>query len=332
VKLITLTAALIICSTLFSHAQETQDQTKELASIKKGLYTAYLTHKDGDQYIGGINELHHEVTEIKDYRVQPGTHKEVYLIQNKDPNRPKEMVPLMLIPDNEAFPVTYISASYEGNQQLMQEIGYTIREGGDYGKTRVVFLKGKIYLIENWIDKDHYTLKAVLEYTEKTLKGLKLIREVYKTPKKMKKDQPHTTLQRYLDQATTMQKQHYAKWAKDPKNIAFIAEKKRIAKAMKDYIHNDRTAYLQSEEYKRIMENNQRADAAASRSNVTIFNNTSQTIYISGSRAGGWTRISPNSSTSYSCDDDIYYNYEGKGKGTKFYTAHSSCGGKVTIP
>ncbi|MEL6656649.1 MAG: hypothetical protein AAFO69_19320 [Bacteroidota bacterium] len=330
-KITTLTLLLTVSCIVSSYAQDIQNQTEELANIKVGMYTAYLTHKDAGEYIGGINDLHHEVTDIKDYRLNPGTHKEVYLIENKDPNRPNDLVPEMLVPDNEAFPVTYIRAAYEGNKQLMEEIGYTVRETGDYGETRVVFLDGKIYFMEDWVDKDNYTLKAVLEHTEKPLKGLKLVKAVYGTRKKMNNDQPDATLQEYLDQATAKQEQVYATWSQDPGNAAFIAEKGRIAQAMADYIRNDREEYFQSEEYQRIVANNQRADAAASRSNVTVYNNTGQTVYISGANAGGWTRISPNSSTSYSCDYDIYYNYEGKGDGVKFYSANASCGGTVNI-
>ncbi len=332
-KTSTIIILLISCFTFSSQAQSINDQTKELQNIKKGAYTAYLTHKNGDQYIGGINDLHHEVTDIKDYRVKPGTHQEVYLIKNKNPQKPKELRPDMLVPDNEAFPATYIFAAYEGNKKLMKDIGYTIREHSGYGSERVVFLEGKIYLIKDWKSKDDYTLHAVLEHTNKPLKGIKLMKEVYKTRKKMKKEQPDAKLQKYLDQAFTKQREIYETWILNPKNSAFIDKKEEIAQNMKNFIKKDREEYLKSDEYKRIMANNN--SGTQSGDLITVQNKLGKDIYVyqEGSRNG--TPVRAGGRSTFDCKKTYYYSTSGKadinGNGLRFYSANSSCGGTVEI-
>ena len=335
---------LLVLTLLFSTfgwSQEIKDQTEILLGFKQTEYLNYLTQKDeSGKYLGGIKKEPYHLVAFKTYRVAPNSrHKEVYLSDDLKCTAENWYDCSMYLPDNEAFPVTYVSTVYEGNKKLKEGIGYTARTGR-YAENRAVFLENKIYLIEEWKGKDDYKLKSVLEVKEGKISGFKLLKLSAKSPKKMAEEQPKAKLQAYLDAATAKQEKVYAEWIKNPVNKGLISNKKDIAALMKKTIKKMSDDWLSSDEFKRIQKNNRLADEAAARSQITIQNNSSHRLCIAGERSGGITYISAGSSTSFSCDVDIWYIYDSNRngissneirKGTKFYTANSGCGTTVTI-
>ncbi|MDO1501448.1 hypothetical protein Q2T40_15035 [Winogradskyella maritima] len=323
-----------------AYAQDTvNDQSQELGSIATGQYLAYLTKQDASgKYLGGIREKPYFVYAKNAYRVRPTSrHKEVYLYDNPkylEENADLERCP-MYIPDNEAFPVTYVKNNYEGNTKLQSSIGFTPRSEAYMQESRAVFLDGKIYLIEDWKDQDNYALKMVLELQEGKLGGLKKIKMSMKSPKKMATEDPKAVLDAYLKNAFAKQKDVYAQWIKDPINKGIESNKKDISLLMAKTIKKMSDDYLKSAEFKRIQENNRLAEQRDNAGKVTIKNNTGQTIYIyeEGSRNGSAVR--PNSSGSGNCKKALYYTFSSNssvnGGGTKFYAGNESCGGTVSI-
>ncbi len=320
---------------LLSNAQDVKSQTEELASIKKGNYTAYLTHKNGEEYIGGLEDLDFVVTKVEDYKIQTGAHKTLHFIKGGSRERPDKQTASTYMPDNEAFPITYAQRVFEGNAELQKEIGYVQRINKQDDGNRLVFLDTRIYLLENFVDKDDYTLKAVLEFEEKPLKTFQAIKVVMKSPKKMKALQPHEKLQAYLDAATQKQKAVYADWIKVPANKALIDNQKAKTELMNKTITQMSKDWRNSEEYKRIQENNRRADRVSSQSTVTVQNKTGRDIYVfvEGSRNG--TPVRSNSSGGFDCKKNLYYssssNSNVNGNGIRFYSANQSCGGTVNV-
>ncbi|MBT32354.1 MAG: hypothetical protein CMO01_22040 [Thalassobius sp.] len=315
-------------------AQDIKSQTDELNTIKEGNYTAYLTHKENGNYKGGMENLDYVIKAKEDYKIQPGVHKEVYFIRGGNPERRDSQTTLMFLPDNEAFPITYIERFYEGNKEMQEELGYVQRVNRHADGNRLVFLDGLIYIISNWQDKDNYDLQAVLEFEEKPMTMLRMMKLNTKSPKKMAELQPQEKLQAYLDAASKKQNEVFAKWIKDPANKNFMNNQKKKAELMSKSITQQTIDWRNSEEYKRILANNRMADEASAKSKVQVKNNTKSTIYISaGSVAGSFSSISPSGTTTMDCKEDLYYSFEGNtnAKRIKFYSANQSCGGTVEV-
>ena len=94
---------------------------------------------------------------------------------------------------------------------------------------------------------------------------------------------------------------------------------------------------MDTPEWRRIQENNRRADAAAAKNNVTIKNETGREIYIYESGSMNGSRINAGSSSTFRCSASYYYAFDGNSgsrvgnAGPLAYSANSSCGGSVTV-
>lgn len=328
-----------LCILFFANSlkaqNEIKDQTKQLEAIQVGNYTGYLTQQSSDgTYEGGLDVLVYKITNFKDYRIQPGAHKEVYMLFGEDPDRPDDHKETMFLPDNEAFPITYVQKVYEGSPAMQKEIGYSPRINRLSDGNRIVFIDGKIFMIEDWVDKDNYKLQAVLEFQAKKMGGLKKMKEVMKSPKKMKAMQPHKTLQEYLNNAYNKQEEVYAQWIKNPKNAALVQNIDQIREFIIGAINKQRDEWYNSAEYKRIKERNASATQSSSENEVTINNKTGKDIYIyeEGSRNG--SRVSANGRGTFNCKKNLYHSFSGNSSasnGTLFVRANQSCGTTVNV-
>lgn len=332
-------ALLGLCILFFANNLKAQNeikhQTQELESIQVGNYTGYLTHQSSDgTYEGGLDVLVYKITQFKEYTIQPGAHKEVYMLFGEDPDRPDNHEETMFLPDNEAFPITYVQKVYEGNPAMQKEIGYSPRINRLSDGNRIVFIDGKIYMIKDWVDKDNYKLEAVLEFQAKKMGGLKKMKEVMKSPKKMKEMQPHKTLQEYLDNAYSKQQEVYAKWIKNPKNAALIENIDQIREFIIGAINKQRDDWYNSAEYKRIKERNADAKQSSLENEVTIRNNTGKDIYIYQEGSSNGSRVSANGRGTFNCKKNLYYSFSGNSsasKGTLANSANQSCGTTVNV-
>ncbi len=312
-------------------------QTKELETIQTGDYLAYLTQQDGSgTYEGGLDELVYKVIEKRDYRIQPGVHKEVIMLFRGDSNKPEEFKKdeKMYLPDNPAFPITYIQKVYEGNAEMQKEVGYAPRINKYDDHKRLVFLDGKIYIIKKWVDKDNYKLVSVMEHQAKKMSGFKKMKEVMKSPKKMKEMQPHKTLQNYLDTAFAKQQAVYTQWMKDPNNAAVVEHTELKRKLIIDAINKQRDDWRNSEEYKRIKERNASSKQSSLISNVKLTNRTGKDIYIYEEGSSNGSRISVNSNGNFNCKKNLYYSFSGNSsasKATQITNTGQSCGQTITV-
>ncbi|WP_394748959.1 hypothetical protein [Spongiimicrobium salis] len=325
-------ALCLFASVLGLNAQEVKNQSEELANIKTGKYTAYITKQEGDKYKGGIEDLWFEVLRIEKFKAEPNSGLyEAYMFIGESKTYENERIKATLLPDNFAFPMTYVSNAYEGNKKLQEKVGYIYDPYEGEPTTRVVFLDGAIYVMEDYMDKDNYKLEYILEFEEKPIKGLKMMKAVMKSPKKMQAMQPKKKLQAYLDAASVLQKNRYASWIKKPENIKtekYIEDKRAMMKkAIKQY--ND--DIFNSPEYQRMLAYQKWIENSI---NMTVKNNKGTTVWV-GSSATAFitTEIAPGKSATQNCTSDLYYYYsDAKGaQGTKFYTANNACGSTVTI-
>ncbi|MDY8137858.1 hypothetical protein [Aquimarina sp. 2201CG5-10] len=313
-----------------------QHQTEQLKSIKIGNYTGYLTQQDGSEnYEGGLDVLVYKVKELNDYRVQSGAHKEVMMLFRGDPDRPDQFKDneKMFLPDNEAFPITYIERVYEGSKKMQDDIGFAPRTDKNPYEYRLVFLDGKIFVLEKWVDKDNYELLSVMEHQTKKMGGLKKMKEVMKSPKKMKAMQPHKILQNYLDAAFKKQQEVYTQWMKNPENAAIVENTELKRKLIIDVINKQRDDWRNSDEYRRIKERNQSAAQSDLQSVVTIVNKTGKDIYVYEEGSSNGSRVSANGQSRFNCKKNLYYSFSGNSsasKGTQITNANQSCGQTVT--
>jgi hypothetical protein len=325
----------IIIILLFSFTNKevktVNDQNTELKNIQKGEYTVYLTHKKGDgNYMGGIADYNLAVTEVAPDKNFPNEHSEVMIEKTWRENNAKRAG--IYLAGNLGFPATYIATGYEGNPKMQKEIGFapscysdSYLSGKRISDTRVVFLDGRIYIIEDWKNKDDYNLIAVAEQGA-TPKGFKLMKAVMQTPKKIAALDPDKLLQEYLDAAFSEQQKHSAKHKTGEKKLNDIYNE--IMKAIKD----SNNEYWNSEEGQAIIARN-KEDANSGGKKVTIDNDTGDDIFIyeEGSRNGSVIRV--NSSNTFDCSKSYYVGSGSSvnGGGYRVVSANASCGATVTV-
>jgi hypothetical protein len=109
-------------------------------------------------------------------------------------------------PDRDVFPATYIKGRFIGNPEQIEKyqvVEYTYDE-------RMVILDEWLYLLEDWEDKDNYTIERILRKGE--LKGLKITKEAFSANKRMEDANHPEKLQEYLDAAFAKQEELLPAW------------------------------------------------------------------------------------------------------------------------
>ncbi len=239
----------------------------------------------------------------------------------------------MYLPDNAAFPITYGEKVFEGNKEMQDALGFAPRINKYRDGNRLVFLDSKIFVIEDWID--NYKLVSVMEHQAKKMGGFKKMKEVMKSPKKMKAMQPHQTLQNYLDKAFAKQQEVYAEWVKDPRNAALVENTNAIRQLTIDAINKQRDDWRNSAEYKRIKERNNSFAKSDSQNTLTLINKTGKEIYIYEEGSSSGSRLSTHSGGGkYNCKKNLYYSFSANAssaKATKISNANQSCGSAVSV-
>lgn len=334
----------------FGNAQErVQHQTALLETIAQGEYKAYNGYKEADgTYIGGTNNLTYTLLRTQYYRLQPGVHQEVYMYRGEDPNRMDEAKELMFLPDNEAFPISYVEKVFEGNKKMQDAIGYAPRINPFKDGNRLVFLNGRIYLLTSYNDKDHWELDYVLEHKGDTpekpekkkgsffkrLKAAKAGKSDDPSADKLQKLQPHKEIQTYLDAAYAKQQTVYAEWIKKPENKALADHTQMKLDLINKAIRKQRTDWMNSAEYKRIKARNQMAADHKKATMLTINNTSSNAIYIYEEGSLNGSRVNAHGSRSFPCDRNLFYTYasgQSSKQGQQISSANAQCGNTVSV-
>lgn len=344
-KLLTLSFALFIIS--FLNGQEVTNQTEQIKLLKTGKYLTYnVNSKNGnDWYPVDIDAELTSVEQEDNFK----EHKYLYFKIGETGS------PWAFIPDNMAFPVTLAQLNYMGNDKLKKEVGYVPYEITRTTK-RFVVLDGIIFGLSLDFDpKDPETFKPYRLYVHESygkenkskdgekekkkkkkslFKKLSSLANVASSPavKKLNSENLVDKVVSYLTLAIKKQEEVYPKWKSVALNKMRLnnVEKKRklMYKALNDY----NEAYKKTDEWKRIQENNRRANAAAKRNNTTIKNATGRVIYIYEEGSYNSSRISNGNSQSFGCNNTYYYTFSGNSKwsaGTKI--SGTSCGSTATV-
>ncbi len=364
----TFKTTLFSCLTLLavnieSHSQEVVNQTEQLKTLRTGKYIAFDVKKNNN----GNYEYHdlkgeHELLEIHQ---EPNFPEHKYFemkIYGDDYN---------FIPDNMAFPVTYARLSYEGNDKLKKQVGFVPREIRPGSTNRVCIVDGVIFDLSTSFKEDDtetyvpYRLYVHENFGEDFKEGDKkesgkkkklslkermeqaMVKKIankdpemkarYNSMQKLMAMDAAGLVQRYLINAVAQQKSAEPKWQQDPLNtqrVQLVEERRELMfAAMKKYNED----LMDTPEWRRIQENNRRANAALAANNVTVKNATGRDIYLYEEGSMNGTRINAGSSGSFSCSSSYYYAFDGNSgtrggnAGPLAYSANSSCGGAVTV-
>lgn len=263
----------------FKTKEEVKSQSEHIKNFEPATYTAYLTAQNGDKYAGGIEESAFGIKEILPEKNQPNDHFQVMIGFGKTATSDA----YSYLPDNPAFPITYMQEVYEGNAKMQSEKGYVMRNNPLSRKKRIVFLDDLIYVIEDWKDKDNYKLKYVLEKGNPP-SGLKAMKVVLQSPKKMAALEPHKKLQAYLDAAYAKQQEVYPKWKTD--NAALVAKLEGRAADYSKAISDQASMYLK--------------------------NMTGRDIYIYWGDSNTAGVLPAGQTKNYRCGSEYFYDFTGK--------------------
>ncbi|WKK87065.2 hypothetical protein QYS48_09725 [Marivirga arenosa] len=352
--------SMITLITIFSFqlrgiAQEILSQSEEIRNMKIGEYNVYrvILQENGSATFESFDYVD-AITEKKPEKNFPNEHFQVLgKLQNSSAS---------FLPDNWAFPATYIQKGYEGNKQMQEDFGYIPQKihKNDNHEERVVYLNGWIFNLSDWKNKDDYTLwtisipklsneerealkekqKAEENINDKKKKGLKgkllALQESAMSPeyRALHNANALKMLQDYLDAAFAKQEKEYAAWIKNPGNAKFVENVELIRETMIKFYKKDKEEYYNSEEYRRIKANNEAADQARANSTVTLKNESGGTICVT--TGGSSKTIGPGGSSSFQCSKDIYYgqmngNTCSTTKGSLIVSANQSCGDTITV-
>lgn len=350
--------ALIIfgfCTNLNLSAQNVKSQSEQIKSLQLGKYIAVdvIKLKNGS-YDHAPLKLENELIEVLP---EPNFSEHKYfkmVIASQEK---------FYLPDNMAFPMTYAQLAYEGNEKLQKAVGYVPREIRKGSTNRVFVHDGVIFDLSTGFDEDSkesyqpyrlYVHESVLKENPKDDKPKKKLSLKERMMKKMagKNSEVAKTITinnylngkeavkkaiEYLEKAVAQKKEVYPKWIINSTNktrLDLIEERRELMfAAMKKYNED----LMDTPEWRRIVENNRRAEAAGRANNVTIQNNTGRDIYIYSEGSMNGTRVNAGSSSTFDCGTSQYYAFDGNSgtrggnAGPQAYSAGSGCGSTVTV-
>ncbi|WP_291727137.1 hypothetical protein [Bernardetia sp.] len=330
----------------FKAAEENvKSQSEALAGIDPNQeYVTYRVNQNENGYSFARQSYANKITEKSAEKTLPNKHFQLMVeIDSRDAS--------LYLPDNMAFPLAYRPAIYEGNKQTKETIGYIpskVRTG--MNESRLVFLDGLIYNLTQYYGPEKYWVWSVSvpkgygkeagaeeetggKKKKMSLKDkLKAMKDMATSggdaaTKKLVSEDAIGKLEAYMKAAAAKQKKVEAAWANSKEGKIYIEGMKLKRDAWAKFVRKDREEYFNSEEYRRIVENNRLADAAraeSAKSEVVIKNTGTQSICVSHS--GGSRSISAGGSASFKCDMDISYC-----NGGLIVGADQHCGGTVTI-
>lgn len=342
------------------HSQDAKSQSEHINSLKTGKYLAFDVKKNKK---GNYNYIdlkgEHELLSVNP---EPNFSEHYYFemkIYGTDYN---------FIPDNMAFPITYAKLYYEGNDKLKKQVGYVPREIRKGSTNRICVLDGIVFDLSTSFNEDDtstfvpYRLYVHEDFgkdfkasDKKKKKKLSLKERMEQSMmKKLAKSNPEmqatyniiqkldamdavNLVQDYLKLAIAKQKVEESKWTQNTNNtkrLELVEERRELMlKAMKKYNED----LMDTPEWRRIQENNRRANSASAKNNVTIKNETGRDIYLYAEGSMNGSRLSAGSKGSFSCSTSYYYAFNGNSgtrggnAGPLAYSANSSCGGTVSV-
>ncbi|ALO16500.1 hypothetical protein L21SP5_02880 [Salinivirga cyanobacteriivorans] len=292
-----LISILVTLFALGAYAQE--NQVAKLENLKERILAKYVIKHEGDNdysYSGCCED--HYIIEKSEFRGD--------FLKFDFKWQGTSLSPSMYVPDEEAFPATYVKARYEGNPEMIKK--YDVIE--KYDEERIVILDEWVYVLE-WNSKDDFVIDKVLRPGE--VSGLKAVKASLKAKKVMKNADHYNTLKAYLDKAFAKQASLLPKWKEE--NADLIQQRLENKKKVMQEIKGVNDAYWQSEEGQAKLREMKESEGKPT--SWTIKNGSSKEVFVG--TGGSSKSLAPGQSTTFLCNTDIYYlskngaNYEKKG-------------------
>jgi len=357
IKKITVLLLAICFNTAFVKAQDVTNQTEQIKALPIGKYIIY----DIKDYNGKTDyarlKMTAEMVEVAREQNFPEHSRFMFKISDLDAQQ--------YIPTNMAFPATLAALYYEGNEKLQKKVGYVPIEKNESSTNRFVVVDGIIFDLNNKFNKDNpETFKPRRLYVPESFALEASKTDEKKDGKKKKKKLSFKERMKklsggglgvdkgteklidinavqkavdYLSAAIAQQEKVYPSWIEKSENSTRLEAVKKRLDLMYDAMNKYNEDLMDTPEYKRIQENNRRANAAAAKNNVTLKNDTGKDIYVYEAGSMNGSRINAGSSGSFSCSSNYYYAFNGNSgtrggnAGPLAYSSNSSCGGTVSV-
>lgn len=262
-----------------------ENQTEKAQKMGDGVYTSYVITYDrstSSYSFAGCCSDWYQFT-FSDYSAG---HKKFEMKMTTS-----SFGPSMYIPDEDAYPVTFVKSRYMGDADMIEKY-HAIEQ---YTEERIVFLDEWVYVLTNWINKDNYEIEKVFAFGEIT--GGKAVKEAFAAKKKMEKANHKETLQAYLDAAFAKQQELLPKWKEE--NQSLINEREEAKIKVRAEIDGVNSAYWNSEE-------GQRKLAEWRKEDVTLVNDTNSDLLLCYG-SGAYKALKPGEKTTFSCNNGKVY-------------------------
>lgn len=338
-------AAVTLVATLSVGAAQAAGVSNQTDIIKSKLTVGDYQALSGSSAVQRIAEIQPDKAQLYGH---------LHIVVQPYPNDPSDQTRNTRVDyfaDNVAFPVTYRRTVYEGNAKLQEKVGYTLRRGPSVNKRRLVVVDDYVFLLREWKNKDDYKVGAVLKIgsdntigSRSSTTGLKkgVGRFLGALAKSMGQvvagktggggniaNLKNTVLQPYLDQATAQQQHYYAAWKKKRANAKHLKYLDDMDAAMADGMRNYNRKIYNSPAHQRMLAHRK---WMAKNVDVEVQNNTGSTVWVGSQDSPYYSGIPSGTSSTRDCTNDLYVHYsQGSKSGTKFYSARSACGSKVSI-
>lgn len=206
----------------------------------------------------------------------------------------------MYVVDHEAFPATFVSATYRGNAEMVETLKVVAKKPQD----RLVFTDNALYVLTKWESKDEFHvsdyIKAKLPGEKKKGGGLNALKSAMKNRAKSggtQVDPRMQKLQTYLNGAFSQQEVLAPEW--EEKNQAYLAERVEAEKLVDEYVRNVNSAYWNSEEGQQKLKEMRQPK-------VKIYNDTSAPFRIAYGQ-GVSSTIEPGKEHEFACKGGSVY-------------------------
>lgn len=189
---------------------------------------------------------------------------------------------IMYIPDQDAFPATFVKGRYMGSADMINKYHAIERTETE----RIVFLDNWVYVLTNFKNKDSYVIEKVMAYGE-----TKSVKEAFAAKKKMEKANHKAVLQAYLDSAFAKQAELLPAWTSSHQDV--IKAREEAIFMVREEIKGVNSAYWNSPEGQRKLAEMRQAE-------VTLYNDTQGDLLICYG-SGAYDRIKPGDKKTFSC-------------------------------
>jgi len=209
----------------------------------------------------------------------------------------------LFVPDNEAFPATFVSARDRSLGTPLAELK-VIGTNTQSTDKRLVFVEDELYIIWYWNSKSSFKIQRVLKAKKaksedggkKKGGGLKAFKAAMAASKQTDEEQM-APLKEYLNLAIAKQEELTPAWEKENKGI--VDQKAKNKKSMDEYVNKVNSDYWNSEEGQRKLKEMRQPD-------VIIRNDTGGDLWLCYGQ-GASSKLEPGDTKSFSCTGGSVY-------------------------